>query len=60
MYLLITAILFLIFKDLKMTIVIPIAASIAYVLSPRFKEIETQSGTKHQVKWIFMKKTFLI
>ncbi len=59
-YSLSTGILLLIFKDIKMTMIIPISAVIAYVFSPRFKEIETQSGTKRQVKWIFMKKTFMI
>ena len=43
-----------------MTIIIPVAVTIAYIFSPRFKEIQTQSGTKYQVKWIFMKKTFII
>lgn len=59
-YLLSTGVLLLLFKDIKITMIIPIAAIIAYVFSPRFKEIETQSGTKQQVKWIFMKKTFII
>ena len=60
LYILSTVILYLLFKDIKMIIIIPIAAIIAYIFSPRFKEIETKSGTKYQVKWIFMKKTLLI
>jgi hypothetical protein len=59
-YLLSTAILFLLFNDIRMIIIIPVATIIAYVFSPKFKEIKTQSGTKYQMKWIFMKKTFMI
>ena len=60
LYLLSTGILLLLFNDITMIWIIPIATVIAYIFSPRFKEIQTQSGTKYQVKWIFMKKTIMI
>ena len=59
-YLLSIGILYISFKEIKMTVIIPISTIIAYILSPKFKQVEMQSGMKYQVKWIFMKKTILI
>jgi hypothetical protein len=37
-----------------------IAASIAVLLSPRRKIIETQNGKKKQITWVFLKKPIII
>lgn len=34
--------------------------TLAFVLSPRKKKIEIQTGTRTQVTWIFLKKPFFI
>lgn len=34
--------------------------TLAFVLSPRKKKIETQTGTRTQVTWIFLKKPIFI
>jgi len=33
---------------------------VAFILSPRVKTFETQSGTKEQVTWLFLKKSRII
>lgn len=37
-----------------------IAAGIGIVLSPRVQKVQTQSGEKKQLKWVFLKKVILI
>ena len=37
-----------------------LAAGIAVILSPRKKKIETQSGKKTQITWIFLKEPIFI
>ena len=34
--------------------------TLAFVLSPRKKKIETQSGVKTQITWLFLKKPIII
>ena len=60
LYLFISGILYFSFKEIKTIMIIPISAVIAYILLPRIKELETQSGMKTQIKWNFIKKTFII
>ncbi len=60
LYILVSGILYFSFKEIKTVLIIPISAVIAYILLPRIKELETQSGMKTQIKWNFMKKTFII
>ena len=60
LYLLVSGILYFSFKEIKTVMIIPISAVIAYILLPRIKELETQSGMKTKIKWNFMKKTFII
>jgi len=33
---------------------------VAFILSPRKKKIETQTGTKTQITWVFLKKPIFI
>ena len=40
------------------TIVINIG--VAFILSPRVKTFQTQSGTKEQITWLFYKKSKII
>lgn len=37
-----------------------IAASVAFIISPRVKIIETQDGKKKQITWVFLKKAIII
>lgn len=37
-----------------------IAASVAVILSPRKRRIQTQTGKKTQITWIFLKKPILL
>ncbi|MFT7442018.1 MAG: positive regulator of sigma E activity [Maribacter sp.] len=37
-----------------------IAGAIAFILAPRKKKIKTQTVTKTQVTWIFLKKPIII
>ena len=37
-----------------------IAASVAFIISPRVKIIETQDGNKKQITWVFLKKAIII
>ena len=37
-----------------------IAASVAVLLSPRKRRIQTQTGKKTQITWIFLKKPILL
>ena len=37
-----------------------LAAAIAVILSPRKKKIETQTGKKTQITWIFLKEPIFI
>ena len=37
-----------------------IAASVAFIISPRVKIIETQDGKKKQITWLFLKKAIRI
>ena len=60
LYLLISGILYFSFKEIKTIMIIPISAVIAYILLPRIKTLETQAGMKTQIKWNFIKKTFII
>jgi len=60
LYLVISLIFYLSFKDVEMNILIPASIAISYIFSPRFKEVDTQSGKQQQVKWIFMKKKLII
>ncbi len=60
LYLLISGILYFSFKEIKTIMIIPISVVIAYILLPRIKELETQTGMKTQIKWNFIKKTFII
>ena len=39
---------------------IVINVGVAYILSPRVKTFQTQSGTKEQVTWLFFKKSKII
>lgn len=39
------------------TIIINVGA--AYILSPRVKRFETQSGQKEQITWLFFKKSLI-
>ena len=59
-YLLVSGILYFSYKEIKTVVIIPISAVIAYILLPRIKELETQTGMKTQIKWNFIKKTFII
>ena len=60
LYILVSGILCFSFKEIKTVLIIPISAVIAYILLPRIKELETQSGMKTHIKWNFIKKTFII
>jgi hypothetical protein len=60
LYILVSGILYFSFKEIKIVMIIPISAVIAYILLPRIKELETQSGMKTQIKWNFIKKIFII
>ena len=57
---LINPFLYFSFKEIETLMIIPISAVIAYILLPRIKELETQTGIKTQIKWNFIKKTFII
>lgn len=48
------------YKDLKISIVGAISGIIAYLLSPRLKTLDSQSGKQIQIKWIFLKKLVLV
>ena len=37
-----------------------IAIAVAYILSPRKKIIQTQTGEKKQLTWIFLKKPIFL
>jgi len=54
------AILDLIFKIDNSIIRIIIAAPLAVILSPRKKKINTQTGEKTQITWLFLKKAIII
>ena len=43
-------------NDLSIGIKSLIAGLIMFILSPQISSYETSSGTKNQLKWIFMKK----
>lgn len=60
LYLLVSGILYFSFQEIETLMIIPISAVIAYILLPRIKTLETQVGMKTQIKWNFIKKTFII
>ena len=37
-----------------------IAGAIAFILSPRKKKLQTQTGEKTQITWFFLKKPIII
>ena len=39
---------------------IAINIGVAFILSPRVKTFQTQSGTKEQITWLFYKKSKII
>lgn len=39
------------------TLTILINIGLAFILSPRVKKFETQTGTQEQVTWLFLKKS---
>ncbi|MFY9242493.1 MAG: hypothetical protein WAO74_05660 [Polaribacter sp.] len=36
------------------------SVTLAFVLSPKRKKIQTQTGTKTQITWIFLKESIII
>ena len=48
------------FKNVNGKYIAVIVAVITALLAPQMKKVETQSGDKIQIKWIFSKKTILI
>ncbi|PQJ80379.1 hypothetical protein [Polaribacter porphyrae] len=58
--LILIAILDLVFNVNNIFIRNGLAVALAVFLSPRKKKIETQTGTKTQITWIFLKESIII
>ena len=59
-YTIVWVIIYYIFDRLNMLTVSAITAGVAVMLSPQEKIIETQSGKKVQLKWLFFDKVITI
>lgn len=59
-FLIIWTALYFSFKNLDTPYIGMISAAISAVLAPRLSEHKTQTGSKIQLKWVFMKKIILL
>ena len=59
-YLVVWFVIRFIFSGMNVALVGGITAAITVVLSPQRKIIQTQSGEKVQLKWLFSKKVIII
>ncbi len=60
MFIIIHYIVKMVFRDLNTGLLGAIVAVITRILAPNMNEIETQSGKKYQLKWIFSKRVITI
>lgn len=60
MFIAIRIMLHFVFKNLDSFYIGMISAGLTGVLAPRINDFKTQSGDKIQIKWVFLKKPFIV